>query len=170
MCTRLTLALVLVLAAALPLPAQDAPALTTVRGLLGATQAITVFDFVTASASGDVVTLAGKVTSRAKRDQLETEVASVPGVRQIVNRIAVLPASASDEGLRQRVARAIYAHPSLRQYASMSHPPIRILVERGRVTLAGEVRSGVERLVAKSLAEAEAKGPVTDELVIGGGR
>ena len=142
-------------------------ALGGVRVLLNATQAITVFDHVSASASDGVITLAGKVTSKAKRDQIETEVATVPGVRQIVNRISVLPASASDDELRHRVARAIYGHPSFRQYAAMSHPPIRVLVERGRVTLAGQVSTSVQRQVAVSIAEGEVKGKVSDQLEAG---
>ena len=135
-----------------------------VHGLLSATQAVTVFDHVTATGSGSVITLTGKVTSKAKRDQLETEVATVPGVRQVVNRISVLPGSASDDALRHRVARAIYGHTSFRQYAAMTHPPIRVLVERGRVTLAGGVRTAIERLVAISLAEDAAGSKVADQL------
>jgi osmotically-inducible protein OsmY len=147
---------------AAPASAQDA--LDGVRDLLNATQAVTVFDHVEASANGGVITLTGKVTSKAKREQLETEVATVPGVRQIVNRIAVLPVSGSDDDLRHRVARAIYGHPSFRQYAAMSHPPIRVLVEHGRVTLAGQVATTVQRLMALSIAEGEVKGKVGDEL------
>lgn len=138
--------------------------LDAVRDLLKATQAVTVFDHVSASSSGGVVTLSGKVTSKAKRDQLETEVATVPGVRQVVNRIGVLSASASDDALRHRVARAIYGHASFRRYAAMTQPPIRILVDRGRVTLAGDVRTAVERLVAISLAAEASGAPVEDQL------
>ena len=137
-----------------------------VRDLLNATQAVTVFDHVLASGAGGIVTLTGKVTSKAKREQLETEVATVPGVRQVVNRIAVLPASASDDALRHKVARAIYGHTSFRQYAAMSHPPIRVLVERGKVILAGSVRTSVERLVAVSIAEEAAGSKVDDQLRI----
>ncbi len=48
----------------------------------------------------------------------------------------------------------------------MSQPPIRVIVEHGHVSLAGEVRSAVERLMAKSLAEGEAQSAVHDALVI----
>ena len=162
--SRLILPIALLLAAASPLLAQSAPAPASVRALLSATKAITVFDHVTASASEGVVTLEGAVTSRAKREQIETEVATAPGVRQIVNRLRVLGASPGDEDLRRRVARAIYGHPSFRAYAAMSQPPIRVLVDEGRVTLAGKVRTSVEKLVARSIAEAEAKRQVDDEL------
>lgn len=137
-----------------------------VRALLDATQAITVFDHVTATLDRGIVTLRGKVTSPQKRDRIETEVATAPGVRQVVNRITVLPASPSDDALRKRVARAIYGHTLFRKYAAMSQPPIRVIVEHGRVSLAGEVRTAVERLMAKSLAETEAQGVVDDALVI----
>ncbi|HUF23666.1 MAG TPA: BON domain-containing protein [Vicinamibacterales bacterium] len=142
--------------------------LDAVRALLKATQAVTVFDHVAASATGGVVTLTGKVTSTSKRDQLETEVATVPGVRQVVNRIGVLSSSAADDALRHRVARAIYGHASFRRYAAMTQPPIRILVDGGRVTLAGDVRTAVERLVAVSLAE-EAAGSRVDDQINGAG-
>ena len=145
---------------------QGAQAPAAVRALLDATKAITVFDHVTATSERGVITLSGKVTSRAKRDQIETEVATAPGVRQVVNRVKVLPASSSDDALRHRVARAIYGHPLFRKYAAMSQPPIRVLVERGRVSLAGDVRSEVERLMARSLAEGEAPAAVEDALVV----
>jgi osmotically-inducible protein OsmY len=139
-----------------------------VRALLEATQAVTVFDHVTASGAGGIVTLTGKVTSKAKRDQLETEVATVPGVRQVVNRVTVLPASASDDAIRHRVARAIYGHASFRRYAAMTQPPIRVLVDNGRVTLAGHVRTAVERLVAISLASEAAGTAAADQLRVAG--
>lgn len=165
----ITAALVALLAtasasAAQPVEAAQGGPLGAVRELLDATQAVTVFDHVAASANGAVITLSGKVTSKAKRDQLETEVATVPGVRQVVNRIGVLPASAADDALRHRVARAIYGHTSFRQYAAMTHPPIRVIVERGKVMLAGAVRTAVERLVAISLAEEAAGAKIDDQL------
>jgi osmotically-inducible protein OsmY len=48
----------------------------------------------------------------------------------------------------------------------MSHPPIRVLVEHGRVTLAGQVATTVQRLMALSIAEGEVKGKVVDELEV----
>ena len=157
---------VLALAAALAAGPASPQTPAAVRALLDTTKAITVFDHVTATSERGVITLSGKVTSQAKRDQIETEIATAPGVRQVVNRVKVLPASASDDALRHRVARAIYGHPLFRKYAAMSQPPIRVLVERGRVSLAGSVRSEVERLMARSLAEAEAPGAVENALAV----
>lgn len=148
------------------LPAAAAAQIAAVRDLLNATQAVTVFDHVTAAGADGVITLSGKVTSKAKREQLETEVSTVPGVRQVINRIGILSSSAPDDALRKRVARTIYGHASFKRYAAMTHPPIRVLVDRGKVTLAGHVRSQVDRLIAVALAEDAAGGKVDDQLGI----
>lgn len=112
----------------------------------------TVFDSVNAAVDGGVVTLTGKVTMPFKVDDLTRRVSRVDGVRQVDNRIQVLPVSRFDDELRLRVARAIYGNPSFWHYASMANPPIHIVVERGRVLLEGTVNSDVERMLARSLA------------------
>lgn len=112
----------------------------------------TIFDDVNAAVEAGVVTLTGKVTMPYKRADIEKRVAKVDGVKEIHNRINVLPVSQFDDELRYRVARAIYGNPSFWNYASMVNPPIHILVEHGRVTLTGVVNSNVERMLARSLA------------------
>ncbi len=112
----------------------------------------TVFDDVRASVTQGVVTLYGKVTMPYKRDDLARRVASVAGVRQVVNKIEVLPVSQFDDDLRYRIARAIYGNPSFWHYASMSNPPIHIVVQNGHVTLTGVVNNEVEKTLARALA------------------
>jgi hyperosmotically inducible periplasmic protein len=112
----------------------------------------TIFDDIHASVEGGVVTLSGKVTSPHKRRILERRITGVRGVREVHNKVAVLPVSVQDEELRYRIARAIYGHPTFWQYAAMVNPPIHIIVERGRVTLKGVVQNNVERMLARSLA------------------
>jgi osmotically-inducible protein OsmY len=73
-------------------------------------------------------------------------------VETIDNTIGVLPVSQFDNELRFRIARAIYGHSLFWNYANMVNPPIRIVVNRGRVTLEGVVQSNVERQLARSLA------------------
>ena len=63
-----------------------------------------------------------------------------------------VPVSHFDDELRFRIARAIYSHSSFWNYAAMANPPIRVVVNRGRVTLEGVVHSNVERMLARSLA------------------
>ena len=112
----------------------------------------TVFDDVNASLDNGVVTLTGKVTMPYKRNEIANRVAKVDGIREVHNKIEVLPVSQMDDDLRYRIARAIYSHPAFWHYATMIDPPIHIIVNRGHVTLTGVVNSEVDRMVARSLA------------------
>lgn len=123
-----------------------------------------IFDDVSIAVSGRSVTLTGRVTMPFKRDDIGTRVSKIDGVRHVVNEIAVLPVSPTDQKLRVALARAIYGHPSFWQYASMANPPIHIVVERGRVTLTGRVNSDVERMLAYSLAQVDGALSVTNRL------
>ena len=111
-----------------------------------------VFDDVSIGIDKGVVTLTGKVTMPYKVGDIERRVAKVEGVRQVRNELQVLPVSFFDDELRYRIARAIYDNPAFWQYASMSNPPIHIVVEKGHVTLTGVVQNNVERMLARSLA------------------
>lgn len=125
----------------------------------------TVFDDVQTSVNDGIVTLYGKVTMPYKRDDIARRVTKVAGVRQVVNKISVLPVSVIDEDLRYQIARAIYSNPSFWHYASMVNPPIHIVVENGRVTLTGVVTNNVERMLALSLANGfNSLGQVDNEL------
>jgi osmotically-inducible protein OsmY len=113
---------------------------------------LTIFDSISASVDGGRVVLNGWVTMPYKRDDIERRVRTVAGVETIDNKIGVLPVSQFDDELRFRIARAIYGHSLFWNYANMVNPPIRIVVNRGRVTLEGVVQSNVERQLARSLA------------------
>jgi hyperosmotically inducible periplasmic protein len=113
---------------------------------------LTIFDSISASVNDGRVLLSGWVTMPYKRDDLERRVRKVEGVNAIDNKIGVLPVSHFDDDLRFRIARAIYGHSLFWNYANMTNPPIRIVVNRGRVTLEGVVQSNVERMLARSLA------------------
>jgi hyperosmotically inducible periplasmic protein len=112
----------------------------------------TIFDDVTMEVNEGVVTLGGKVTMPYKRNDIGKRVAKVEGVKEIRNRIEVLPVSSWDDELRYRIARAIYGNSNFWNYAIMANPPIHIVVEHGRVTLTGVVQSNVDRMLARSLA------------------
>ena len=125
---------------------------------------LTIFDHVNAEVENGVVSLSGKVTMPYKKNDLERLVAKIDGVHSVRSDISVLPVSIFDEELRLRVARAIYGNSSFWHYASMANPPIHIIVENGRVTLAGVVNSNVERMLARSLATGPGELSVTNEL------
>jgi osmotically-inducible protein OsmY len=113
---------------------------------------LTIFDSISASVDEGRVVLNGWVTMPYKRDDIERRVRRVEGVAAIDNKISVLPVSQFDDQLRFRIARAIYGNSMFWNYANMVNPPIRIVVNRGRVTLEGVVQSNVERQLARSLA------------------
>ena len=113
---------------------------------------LTIFDSISASVNEGRVVLSGWVTMPYKRDDIERRVRKVAGVNAIDNKIGVLPVSHFDDDLRFRIARAIYGHSLFWNYANMANPPIRIIVNRGRVSLEGVVQSNVERMLARSLA------------------
>lgn len=153
----LTLVLAVLVLSASPVAGRGAadsdPALhAAVAAELRRPSLLTIFDDVHAEVGGGVVSLTGRVTSAAARDDIARRIARLERVRKVRNAIAVLPPSASDDELRQRIARGIYGNASFWSYAAMAHPSIRIIVERGHVTLAGTVRNETDRALARALA------------------
>jgi hyperosmotically inducible periplasmic protein len=125
---------------------------------------LTIFDSISASVDNGHVVLGGWVTMPYKRDDLERRAVKVAGVTTVDNKIEVLPVSQFDDELRFRIARAIYSHSSFWNYAAMANPPIRIVVNRGHVSLEGVVQSNVERQLARSLASGFGAFDVKNEL------
>jgi len=112
----------------------------------------TVFDDVTFMLEDEgAVTLGGYVTMPFKKTELEERVGKVRGVRELKSQIQVLPASPSDERLRQILFERIYGDDMFITYARQPHPPIHIIVERGNVMLTGAVRGNVEKRQAESI-------------------
>jgi osmotically-inducible protein OsmY len=112
----------------------------------------TVFDDITFLLEDDgAVTLGGYVTMPFKKTEIEERVGKVRGVRELKSQIQVLPASPSDERLREILFERIYGSEMFLGYAQRTHPPIHIIVERGNVMLTGALRSNVERRQAESI-------------------
>jgi hyperosmotically inducible periplasmic protein len=111
-----------------------------------------VFDSVGVGVDDGVVTLVGSVYQPWRRDELVDRVARLTGVREIKNELRVQPASIFDDRLRAQLYRRIYGNEMFVRYASFVNPPIRIVVENGKVTLTGVVNSNVERVVLGSIA------------------
>lgn len=112
----------------------------------------TIFDDVSVEVKDGIVTLSGDVTMPYKRNDIQTRVAKVDGVRQVRNNIKVLPVSLSDDQLRYHVARAIYDSPHFWNYAIGPNPSIHIIVDHGHITLTGVVNNNTDRVIAMSLA------------------
>jgi osmotically-inducible protein OsmY len=167
MVTRLVSVVVLVLGLSVSAYAADPEDLQVFRDVSKQVlrySRFTIFDSVHASVDEGVVTLTGKVTMPFKSTDIERRVSRVDGVREVQNRIEVLPVSIHDDELRGRIARSIYGNSSFWNYAAMVNPPIHVIVERGHVTLEGVVNSNVERMLARSLASQHLAFSVTNNL------
>ena len=66
----------------------------------------------------------------------------------MVDDLKVAPVSPMDDGLRIRLARAIYGSPQLQRYGLDPANPIRIMVVNGNVTLSGVVDSKADKDIA----------------------
>lgn len=115
-----------------------------------------VFDAISFEVSGDTVKLAGAVTRPTLKSDIGNIVAKLEGVRKVENNIEVLPLSPYDDRIRLAVLRAVYGYPALQRYGAPPNPPIRIIVENGRVSLQGVVDNEADRNIAFMRANAVA--------------
>jgi hyperosmotically inducible protein len=116
----------------------------------------------------DRITLVGDVTWPTLRTDAEWVVSGVEGVAGVTNEITVLPLSPNDDRLRMAAYRAIYGQPAMTQYRLNPHPPIRIIVENGHITLKGVVAREMDRNMANIQASSVPGAfSVTNHLEIG---
>jgi hyperosmotically inducible protein len=106
------------------------------------------FNFVTASVENGVVTLNGETRTEVDRDSALWLVNNTAGVKDVVNDTKVAPASFFDDEIRVRALRAIYHDPVLGRYAIDPTKPIRIVVDRGTLSLYGVVGSAMDKQIA----------------------
>ena len=96
-----------------------------------------VFDHIAFKVDGDTVFLYGKVINAVNRKDAERRVEKIEGVGNVVNEIEVLPLSSFDDSIRYRTLRTIASGGSLYRYFQGANPSIKIIVDRGNVTLEG---------------------------------
>ncbi len=111
-----------------------------------------VFDSVEAGVEDGVVILRGSVNQPNRKHDIEDRVARIEGVKGLQSEIRVQGVSPFDDRLRRELVRRIYGDERFVQYASWAHPPIRIVVDKGRVTLTGLVGSTVEQQLVGHIA------------------
>ena len=111
-----------------------------------------MFNALTLKVDNGVVTVGGDVHDYPSRDSALAIIETMPGVKDVIDNINVLPTSGFDDDLRIRIARAIYGSPTLKKYALDPQKPIRIIVDNGHVTLAGVVDSAMDKQIAESQA------------------
>lgn len=106
------------------------------------------FDYFALDVTNGVVTIEGQDRTGIGRDEALSDIANMPGVKDVIDKVTIAPVSNYDDGLRLRAARAIYSDPALSKYAIDPARPIRIIVENGHVTLVGAVNSAMDKQIA----------------------
>jgi len=98
-----------------------------------------VFDSINYRVSGDTVTLSGKVRNAINRKDAERSVRRIPGVSNVVNNIEVLPLGSFDESIRVQLYQTLARSGGLSRYLWTTNPSVRLIVDRGHVSLEGFV-------------------------------
>ena len=115
---------------------------------------LTVFDSVEYGVENGVVVLRGSMQQPWRKNDVEAAVTRVPGVREVVDEMSVQSLSFFDASLRRQLYLQIYGSRGaiLSSFADVAVPPVRIVVDKGKVTLTGYVNSNVERQVIGNVA------------------
>jgi hyperosmotically inducible protein len=111
-----------------------------------------VFDNLAYKVEGNIVTLYGQVVRPSTRKDAERRVAKIKGVERVINQIEVLPLSSFDNSLRLNTYRALARTGGLYRYLMGANPSIRIIVNRGHLTLEGVVANEGDRNLANIVA------------------
>lgn len=106
------------------------------------------FDYFALGVQDGVVAVEGQDRTGLGRDEALVDIASMPGVKDVIDRISLEPVSMFDDGLRLGAMRVIYGDSVLNKYAMDPERPIRIIVDNGHLTLYGSVDNKMEKEVA----------------------
>lgn len=98
-----------------------------------------VFDHIAFKVDGSTVTLSGHVANAVNRKSAERSVEDVPGISRVINEIEILPVGSFDSNIRRDLYRSISNYGGLSRYLWTVNPSVRLIVERGHVTLEGYV-------------------------------
>jgi osmotically-inducible protein OsmY len=110
------------------------------------------FDAVGIEVRDGIVSLSGFVEDPWKRGQIEERLTRVDGIKDVINNLHVQGFSSGDVALRQEVFTKIYTDPLFERFANRIDPPVRVYVDRGRVTLVGTVGSRLEQISVGHIA------------------
>jgi hyperosmotically inducible periplasmic protein len=106
------------------------------------------FNYLALGVKDGVVTIDGDTVNDVAKDSALAIVSRMPGVKDVVSDVKVLPVSLFDDSIRARTAFAIYRDSVLGRYATDPVHPIRIVVDNGHVTLYGSVESTMDKNLA----------------------
>lgn len=112
-----------------------------------------IFDIIRFQVNNGTVTLSGKVINAINRKSAEKRIIRLAGVNNVVNNIEVLPLSRFDNSIRRRTLRTITSRGgNLFRYFLGPNSAIKIIVDRGHVSLEGFVRTKADSRLANLLA------------------
>lgn len=98
-----------------------------------------VFDAIGYRVNGSTVTLTGKVVQPTTSKDAARRVSKIAGVANVVNNIEVLPLSNFDDSIRLSALRTFARSGGLYRYFQGVNSPVRIVVDRGNLSLEGYV-------------------------------
>ena len=112
-----------------------------------------LFDQIGFEVNGNTVILYGKVYNATNKGSAERRVKDIEGVEKVINNIEILPLSRFDDSIRNRTVRTFTNNGgSLYRYLQGVNPSMRIIVERGNITLEGFVNNKGDYRLANILA------------------
>ena len=100
-----------------------------------------VFDSIGYRVNGDTVTLYGKVRNAINKSDAGRSIKRIPGVSRVINEIEVLPLGGFDDSIRVRLYQTLSRSGGLSRYLWPVNPSVRLIVDRGHVSLEGFVAS-----------------------------
>jgi len=139
-----------------PGPADETQLAKEVRHNLLMLPYYSIFDDLSFSVNGSVVTLQGACPSETPWDiksDAADAVKRIKGVTQVINNIKLLPLSPMDWQIRRAEEKVIYGDPQLgMRYGYQALPSIHIIVDNGHVTLTGVVDSQFDKTLINTRA------------------
>ncbi len=126
------------------------------------------FDAVGVEVRDGLLSLHGWVETPSKKQEIEERLAEVDGVRDIHNDLRLQGFSSADRQLRLQVYDRIYKDPLFERWAGRPDPPVRVFVASGRITLAGQVGTTLEKVAAGNIARETLALSVSNQLQIEG--
>lgn len=126
-----------------------------------------VFDHIAFRYDGGAVTLSGKVANAMNKKSAERSIRDIKGVTSVVNNIEILPLGSFDNSIRIQTLRE-FSSRGLYRYLWEPNPTVRIIVDRGHVTLEGYVTNRGDSNLMNILANTvPGTFSVTNNLIVG---
>lgn len=107
-----------------------------------------VFDAISYELNGDDVTLNGYVVMPVTSEDIAAKIQKLDGIKNVDNRIEVLPVSFFDSDIRWNIYRTLSRTADLYRYMLGSFPSIRIIVKNSHVMLEGFVDNKLDKTMA----------------------